>query len=207
MTDAESSRFKVGDLIEKYGLKDTGSKLEIRWTRDDDRWSLRDLADWFNQQVLEQAMADAEIQTVDGEVDNLYRLLTSDAVSSGNRTEARQRLRQNGIDIGQLEQDFVTYQAVRSYLKEYRDATYDRDDDATDVDSVIDTIQRLVSRTRSVVQKSIDQLNNTGQISIGEYRLFVNISVLCEDCNTQYEIADLLQNEGCECRSPASKRN
>jgi hypothetical protein len=34
------------------------------------------------------------------------------------RTEASARLEPNGVDVDHLERDFVTYQAIRSYLTE-----------------------------------------------------------------------------------------
>jgi len=192
---------KVARLIDEYGLGDAyGDRLEELWTAEgSERESLRALADRFNERLLEAAIMDADMATVDGEVANIYRLLTDDDVSSGNRTEARRRLEKNGIDIDQLERDFVTYQAIRSYLKDYRGADYDPGDDADRVEKVIDTIRRLRARTRSVAEKSLDQLRATGRLSIGEYRLFIDINVLCEDCNTQYGLIELLNEGSCEC--------
>lgn len=194
---------KVARLIRTYDLGEQfGDKLEDRWTADgDQRESLRDLAARFNRRLLESALDDAGISSVDGEVENLYRLLTSDDVSSGNRTEARRRLEQDGVDIDQLERDFVTYQAIRSYLTEYRDAAYDRDGTDAGADTVVETIQRLKSRVRSVAENSIDRLQQSEQLSIGSYRLFVDISVLCEDCDTQYGLVELLNEGSCACRS------
>jgi predicted transcriptional regulator len=201
--DSQRIESKVARLIDVYGLGEQfGDRLEDLWTADgDERESLRSLADRFNKRLLATAIEDVGMSVVEGEVDNLYRLLTSNDVSSGNRTEARRRLEQNGIDIEQLERDFVTYQAIRSYLKEYRGATYDRGSDTTRVESVIETIQRLKSRTRSVAERSLDQLRRTNRLSLGEYRVFVDVSVLCEDCNSQYEVVELLQAGSCECQS------
>ncbi|UHQ96077.1 hypothetical protein HYG82_22370 (plasmid) [Natrinema halophilum] len=162
---------------------------------------MRDLADRFNKALLETAVAAAGVSTVDGEIDNLYRLLTSDDVSSGNRTEARARLEKNGVDVDQLEHDFVTYQAIRSYLKKVYGAEYERDSETTRVDKVIETSQRLQSRIRSVTEKSLTQLKETNQISLGEFHLFIDITVLCEDCNTQYGLVELLREGSCECQS------
>lgn len=197
----EPSDSKVARLIGEYQLGETyGDRLEALWTADGpERESLRALAERFNERLLEAAMADAGMATIDGEVENLYRLLTSDDVSSGNRTEARSHLQQQGIDIDQLERDFVTYQAIRSYLKEYRGAEYDRGSDTTRIDSVIETIQRLQSRTSSVAEKSLEQLKNTNKLTLGEFRIFVDVDVLCEDCNTQYGIIELLREGGCDC--------
>lgn len=202
-SESERINSKVARLINKYGLgEELGDRLEELWTADgNEQESLRSLADRFNRRLLEAAIDDEGMSVVEGEVDNLYRLLTNDDVSSGNRTEARRRLEQNGVDIEQLEQDFVTYQAIRSYLKKYRGANYERDSSSTRVEKVIETIQRLKSRTRSVADNSLDQLKKSGKISIGEYRLFVEISVLCEDCNTQYGLVELLKNGSCDCKS------
>lgn len=194
---------KVARLIEVYELGEQfGERLEELWTAEgSERESLRMLADRFNEHLLEAAMTDEGMSWVDGEVANIYRLLTDDEVSSGNRTEARKRLEQHGVDVNQLERDFVTYQAIRSYLKEYRGAQHEDERQIDRVDSVVDTIQRLKSRTRSVAEKSLNQLHGNGQITIGEFRLFIDISVHCEECNSQYEFVELVKRDGCDCQS------
>jgi hypothetical protein len=194
---------KVARLIDEYGLGEAyGDRLEALWTAEgSERESLRSLADRFNKRLLEATIADAGMSTVDGEVDNIYRLLTDDDVSSGNRIEARGRLERHDIDVDELERDFVTYQAIRSYLKEYRDARYDDSSATARPDSVIDTIQRLKSRTQSVAEQSLDRLRRAGQIRLGEFRLFIDISVHCEACNSQYEFVELVRRGGCDCRS------
>jgi len=199
--EATQPESKVARLIDAYELGASfGDRLEEAWTADgDQRESLRSLADRFNRRLLQVTMAEAGMSTLDGEVSNLYRLLTDDDVSSGNRTEARRRLEQHGVDIEQLERDFVTYQAIRSYLKEYRGAEYERDTGTTRVEGVVDTIQRLKSRVNSVATKNLEQLRKTDKVTLGEFRLFVEISVFCEDCRTQYGLVDLLQGGGCEC--------
>lgn len=194
---------KVARLIEEYGLgAEFGDELEALWTADgDERKSLRSLAEMFNERLLEVAMSDARISTLDGEVSNIYRLLRSEDVSSGKRAEARNRLQQGGIDVEALERDFVTYQAIRSYLKDYRGAEYDDGSDETRREGVVETIQRLQSRVRSVTRGSLESLRDRNVISLGEFRLFVDVDVLCEDCNTQYGVIELLKRGGCECRT------
>jgi hypothetical protein len=194
---------KVARLIEIYEFgEEFGEQLEERWTAEgDQRESLRALANRFNERLLEAAMDDARMPAVEGEVGNLYHLLTGEDVSSGNRTEARKRLEQNGIDIEQLEQDFVTYQAIRTYLTEVRGATYEHKSDAELAEDAIDTVQQLISRTRSVASTTLNQLTKTDQLTLGEYRIFVDISVLCEDCSTQYGLVELLRGGSCNCDS------
>lgn len=198
---------KVARLIDAYGFDETfGDELEALWTAEGSRRkSLRDLADMFNRQLLEAALDDAGMSTVDGEVANLYRLLTGDDVSSGMRMEARTRLERNGIDVDELESDFVTYQAIRSYLTSYRDAEYERPSDGNRVESVLDTIQRLRSRLGSVVDGSLDRLRSTDQLTLGEFRLFIDVDVLCEECGAQYGVVELLERGGCDCGEGPTK--
>jgi predicted transcriptional regulator len=192
---------KVARLIVEYGLDPSfGDRLEELWTADNERReSLRSLADRFNKRLLVAATSDAGTSTLEGEVDNLYRLLTGEEVSSGQRTEARKRLRQNDVDVEQLKKDFVTYQAIRSYLKKYRGADYEGPSEETRIKNKRETIQRLTSRLQSVTENSLSQLQGMSTFSLGEFRVFVEITVMCEDCGSQYGIVELFNQDGCDC--------
>lgn len=197
---AGRSSSKVARLIDAYGLdREVGAELEMLWTADDDRReSLRSLADRFNKRLLRSALTDAGRSVIDGEVSNLYRLLTDDEVSSGTRLEARRRLEQQGVAVERLLDDFVSYQAIRYYLTEYRDAEYDQPTNDP-VGTTRDQVTRLQSRLRSVAESRLDRLRQGDHLTLGEYRLFVDVDVLCEECDTQYSIGDLLGRGGCEC--------
>jgi hypothetical protein len=203
MTDDTGSRpsSKVARLVDEYDLGESfGDDLERRWTAEgDERESLRDLAARFNRRLLANALSAAGASTVSGEVENLYRLLTADDVSSGMRTEARARLDRDGVDVDALERDFVTYQAIRSYLTDYRDAEYEEPSADETVQSVAETVQRLRSRLRSITDGSLDRLRSTDRLTLGTFRLFVDIDVLCEDCGAQYGVVELLERGGCDC--------
>jgi hypothetical protein len=110
-------RSKVVSLIDHDELKALGGELEQLWTADDDRHSLRDLAECFNQQLLAHTLEDAAVQTFDGEIENMYRLLTDDDVSSAESTRIKRRLERDGVDVETLSSDFVTYKAIGTYLK------------------------------------------------------------------------------------------
>ena len=198
---ASKPRTKVGRLIESYDLGvDYGAELEAAWTDDGtERKSLRDLAEEFNRQLLAAAMSEAGMSTLDGEVDNLFRLLTNDDVTAGARTDARRRLERNGVDVKQLQRDLVTYQAIRSYLQNERGATYEGASDEDRLERTADSIERLRSRLNSVCESNLDQLRETDRISLDEFRLFVSVDVLCEGCGSQYTVAELLERGGCDC--------
>jgi hypothetical protein len=180
--------------------------LEYLWTTDsDERMSLRDLADYFNQQLLKEAMAKSEMQPLSGEVKNIYRLLTADDVGDADNTRARRRLEREGIDVEELERDFLTYQAIRTYLKDHRGAEYPKDSrPRKEVEA--ENLQRIRGRTVTVTNQKIKQLKKGGHITLGGHRIFVDINVLCEDCGSQYAINDLLTRGGCECeQGPVSE--
>lgn len=189
---------KVARLIQKYNLEGFGAELEREWTADQNRRSLRDLATYFNQQILEQTLKTSNVQQLDGELENTYRLLTDDEVSNAEFTRIKRRLERDGVDVESLLKDFVTYQAIRTYLKEYRGAEY-TPSETDPVEREKTNIQKLRGRTISVTEGKIEQLQKTDQIILGDFRILTNIQVVCEDCNSQFDVAELLDRGGCNC--------
>lgn len=207
-TDDESvsppnRRNKVARLIEEYDLNGIGEKLENRWTATgNERMSLRSLADYFNQRVLSKAISDTGAP-LSGEVENLYSLLTDDDVSDADATRARRRLERQGIDVDNLLTDFVSYGAIRTYLKDYRDAEYEREKrDQTAVEA--ETIQQLRGRTQAVIESKLEQLANSEDLKIGNHQTIVDINVICEDCGRQFGVEELLERGGCGCTESAN---
>ncbi|NLV15262.1 rod-determining factor RdfA [Haloarcula argentinensis] len=195
-----SAQSKVAQLIETYELSSMGAELERAWLGENvQRQSLRDLADRFNQALLVAAIRDAGMDVIDGEPANFYRLLTDDDVSAGKRIEARNRLERAGIDIDTLEDQFVTYQAIRYYLTEVRGASYESESETAQVEQERGTIDRLRSRVETIVRDTVDRLNTADKLTLGDYRVFVSIDIRCQDCGTRYSISDLLDRGGCNC--------
>jgi hypothetical protein len=192
---------KVARLISEYGLDGLGDELEARWTGDGvERTSLRDLADYFNERLLEQSLIDAGMSALESDVSSTYENLTDDDVSTGVRTDTRNRLEQNGVDVDALESDFVSYQAIRSYLTEYRDAEYRRLSDEEKVEKDLQSIQRLMTRTLSVTEERIEKLRETGRIDVDEFEVLLDVQVLCQSCGEQYSISEFLEQRGCGCQ-------
>lgn len=205
--DSPSSgkRLKLVRLIDEYDLQGIGATLERRWTADEaERSSLRDLAEFVNRELLSTAMADAGMQPLDGEIENVYRLLTAEDVSEADRTRMRRRLEREGVDVETLIDDFVTYQAVRTYLTSHREAEYTQPDRDRREEGA-ENIQRLRGRTATVTEGKLEQLRNSDEITLGEFRTLVDISVICEDCGGQYEVTELLDSGGCDCQDPAGE--
>ncbi|WP_458209900.1 rod-determining factor RdfA [Haladaptatus sp. NG-SE-30] len=199
-----NTRYKVPHVAAQYGIQAIEDDLAESWTQEDDPMSLRDLAGYFNRRMLRAAMESAEMQPLEGEVENTYQLLTDEDVSSGVYTETRRKLESNGIDVDQVESDFVSYQAVRTYLRNVRNVERERDTDAERVESVADSIMQLQNRTIAVTAEKLDQLDRTDRIDLGDFRVFLDASVFCEDCKTQYDVAEVLEQGGCQCESDSS---
>jgi len=192
------SRSKVARLIDEHDLDGVGTEMEARWTAEEDRLSLRALADFFNRQILQARLDDAGIDTLDGELENTYRLLTDEDVSPAERTRLRRRLERDGMDVDAIEDDFVTYQAIRTYLTEYRDAEYVTED-RDPIEREVENIERLHGRVETVTTGKLEQLMDREELQLGAFRILVDTKVVCEDCHTQFDIIELLERGACDC--------
>jgi len=195
-------RSKVARLIDEYDLQGLGAELEQLWTAEKDRRSLRELATYFNQQLLEQTLSAADIQHLDGEVENTYRLLTAEDVSSAASTRARRRLEREGVDVEGIQRDFVTYQAVRSYLKNHRGAEY-TEPDRDPLERKKTSVQKLQGRMVSVIEGNVAQLRDSEELTLGEFQTLADIQIVCQDCTSQFGVFELLDRGGCNCAATA----
>jgi len=191
-------RSKVARLIDDYDLQGLGAELGQLWTAEEDRKSLRALASYFNRQLLERALEETDVQYLDGEIENTYRLLTDDDVSSAESTRVRRRLERDGVNVDELEKDFVTYQAIRSYLKDHRGAEY-TPADPDPLQREVTNVQKLCGRMASVTEGKLENLRDSEELTLGEFRTIANLQVVCEKCNTQSDIVELLERGGCHC--------
>jgi hypothetical protein len=190
---------KVGRVIEEYALDGAGAWLETHWTGDGvERRSLRDLADAFNRRVLRATMREAGMDSLETDVESAYRLLTDDDASSGARVELRNELEWNGVDVEAVESDFVSHQAVHTYLRKVRDAERE-EPDVDPREKELGTIQRLQGRTRVVTTDSLERLAKQGELTLDGFDVLVDVRVVCDRCGSQYPVADLLTQGGCEC--------
>lgn len=191
---------KVNRLIETYELRGLGGELERLWTANEseNRKSLRELATLFNRRLVQSAMEDVRMQSLDGEAENICRLLTDEHVASADRTRTRRRLERDGVDVDALEADFVSYQSIRTYLTTYRDASYTKNAESTN--SVKETVQRLRSRITEVTESKLSRLAKRGELLPGDFRVIVDIRAVCENCGTQTDVIALIDDGGCDCQ-------
>ncbi|WP_137284550.1 rod-determining factor RdfA [Halorussus salinisoli] len=193
---------KVEKALEEYDLSGVGDQLEDYWLgTGNEQYSLRELESWFNEQILRAALEEASTNPLDGEVENIYRLLSEDEVSSGMRSQARNRLERSGIEVEKLEDDFVSYQSIRTYLTNHRNVSAPTDDTSNLPEREVENIQRLKSRLSTVTESKLRRLQDAGEIQIDSLQVLADLRVFCETCGSRYSVEELLKHGHCNCES------
>lgn len=197
MPEQADRRCKIDRVAETRGLE--GMDEQLRECRADGD-SLRELETFFNKAVLRSALQAAGMETLEGEVSNLHRLLTGEEVSPGKRVDAESRLGRNGIDPSSVTADFVSYQTVRTHLNDCLGVETTRDTHLP-VNEARNTVLKLLSRTESVTRRTMERLERQGVLTIRDPSVAVSVRVTCSECNAEYAFSQLLERGGCACRS------
>lgn len=193
-------RTKVQRVLDERDFEELGFELERRWTAESgERLSLRELADFFNRRVLEDELEATTMQPLDSELDTIYAALTDDSVDSETQVTIRRRLEREGLDPEALSNDFVTHQAIHTYLTKSREVSSPSTGTGPDADRSLERINRLQSRVTSVVTTTLESLRDAGVLTLGEFTPYVNITIGCNDCGGQYNINELFEAGGCDC--------
>lgn len=197
MTDEDGPNTKVGRVIEAYGLDGMGATLEAAWTGEaGERTSLRDLADEFNEAVLAAAVRETAGSSLDVEASSTYEALEDGTGSEVTR--ARRRLEREGVDVDELTADFVTHQAVHTYLTEDRGASLPTDE-ADRGERKIETIEKLQGRLSAVTESAIASLANADELDRGDYDVLVDVRAVCPNCGTDAPVGEVIRRGGCGC--------
>lgn len=199
--EASAPRGKVARLLHKYGIESYGDYLTERWTDVDpaERLSLRALAREFNVRLIEVSLESTDTQPVRGEAETYYESLTGETVSRGEQTQARRTLEQRGVDVAELESEFVSRQAISTYLTKEREVSQPDTQSSAAPSAARETIERLRERTTQVASSKITRLREAGAIVIGDFRVLVDVQVYCADCGVQLDVAELLSEGRCDC--------
>lgn len=192
---------KIDRKADEYGLIDLNEELFAR--HQEQGASLRTLEAYVNKRMLDSALEETNTVLLDG-VDSIYEVLTDDTVSEGKRAEIRSRLEQAGVDVEELESDFVTYQTVRKHLREALDVDTGAKKtlDTTDADT---RISRLLSRSEAVIAATLEQLRRGENLKTGNLDLVMSVRVTCENCGDSYRLRELLDTGRCRCGGTPSE--
>ncbi|WP_144797316.1 rod-determining factor RdfA [Halorubrum depositum] len=197
MTGEDGPNTKVGRVIEAYDLDEMGSTLEAEWTGETgERTSLRDLADEFNEAVVAAAVRESASSSLDVEVSSTYEALRNG--TGPEATRARRRLEREGVDVDELTADFVTHQAIHTYLTEDRGASLPSDEEGR-VDRKIQTIEKLQGRLSAVSESAISSLANAGELDRDDYDVLVDVRAVCPHCGADAPVSELIRRGGCGC--------
>lgn len=189
---------KLDRVAERRGMRPALASLVTAWR---EGTSLRGFAESFNHQVLKAALEAESYVPLDGEVENLYRLLTDGDVSGGMRTQARNRLVDLGLDVEALRAEFVSYQTVNRHLKNCLNLDEVDRETPLSIDDGEDRLFALRNRTAAVTRQTVEQLVRAGSLDIGEFEVYTDLIVSCTDCGTQADVFELLTRRGCRCEA------
>ncbi|WP_276256539.1 rod-determining factor RdfA [Halomontanus rarus] len=196
---------KLGTVIDKYSIEQLDDKIVQGWVGEtEERMSLRELAKYFNKQVLRAAMQDSACQFVDDGVETIYALLTDDDASMQVRQRVRTQLEDGGIDPDRVIEDFVSYQTVNRHLKQCHDVKRDAEPE-TDGQYVRRRIQKvyaLENKLDAVMNDILEQLDSTGRISLSDFETTIKMEIQCSNCGAHHNITDIVENRGCLCKTP-----
>jgi hypothetical protein len=186
---------KVGTVGDEFGLLAFAAEMGERWKQGEDGSSFRGLAEEFNMLVLERAMREQDMNPLDGEVRNIYRLLTDDDVSSGDTIEARNRLDHNGIDASDLVSNFISYQTVNRHIKDCLGTESPPEVTGTDsARKTIHRIQALRNRTEAVTKESLKQFEDSDTLPYDDFDVIVNINVVDNNSGELQKLDRLIED-------------
>jgi hypothetical protein len=194
--EGPSACCKVGRTAAGYGLDGLDDELAAGWSGED-TVGVRELASRVNRRVLAAAMRDAGLNPLDGEPENLLRLLTDEDVPESRRLDTRRRLEREGVDVDAVLSDTVSHQTVYNHLRDCLDVSKDGGGDRLERRG--STLFALQNRTETVTRETLESLRDGGELDVGGFDVIVDVRVVCESCGRPRELASLLDDRGCEC--------
>jgi hypothetical protein len=204
--DTDLVALKVGRGLIKYDLVELTDELAARWTAEgDERWGLRKLAEWLNKQFLRVALEDADQSVSASDLETIYQQLTDDNVSRGTQTERRNELERAGVPIEEVERDFVSYQAVHTFLTDFSGLEYEEPDDAERLVSVRNTLAALRGRVIRVLESNFEYQRQADRLTLGDFDAGCDIYITCRECGERYDAIDLIDRGSCDCGSLESE--
>ncbi|WP_293033569.1 rod-determining factor RdfA [Natronococcus sp.] len=200
MADRDATCCKLGRVAEAYSLSGLDEDLVSYWTgAGDEQYSTRELATIVNQRILEAAFETAGVSYKQGEIENTYRLLSADDVTSGTRVQTRNELERDGIPVDDVESDFVSHQTVYNHLTKCLEAELATPSDEERLERAEEKLGALQNRTEAVTGDTIAQLRRNDVVDVGEFDVLVSVTVTCEECQQQYTVRELLEERACDC--------
>jgi len=201
-TEETGTKYKIERVLRKYNLDRHIEDIPNMWLGiDTEEKSLREIAHMVNISVVEQFLKQSEEPT-DGEANYILKVLQG-SVDEASKENQKDRLRDKGLDPETLEEDLVSYSAVRRYLTNGVEVEKDTGQTPEEaIKSLEDNASRLETRTRKVLQNRLEQVNEKGILPISDPALIIDIQIYCRECNNQYNFHEFIEKGSCECGHP-----
>lgn len=191
---------KIGRACQQYGLEDLSYELGERWLDEDDRYSLRELAKFFNRRLIRTAMETVGLNPVEGEPENYRHLLIDEDVSIGSQVQAKNHLEKHGIDVDELKSHFVSHSTVGRHLNECLGLEYaESQQENHTVEEVENWLNAIQSQAETLTEGAITRLYRLNELPTDNYDIFIDVTVRCKECNTPLDLLDLTRGNKCEC--------
>lgn len=194
---AQSCGCKVGRMAAAYGVENMDSRLEELYVTDSN--SLRDLTDYFNQQLVRATLNKNDPDLI-GDAELIYVALTSDDVSADRRAQIRDQLTFADVNVDHLTDDFVSHQTIRSHLQDCLGVDTSRRG-ITNTADAHGVISWARERDSEIIERVLDRLDRIEEIELGNYEVSHSIRIICYDCGTTYRPSELLDQGHCECQT------
>lgn len=189
---------KLGRVARSRGLVTIDRRLRERRA---DGASLRDLERVVNVALLDSALRGAAVDVVDGGA--VYDGLAGEDASAGERTELRRRLAREGVDVDAVLADFVSYQTVRSHLRDCLGIDTGRQPSLDAADGK-GTIEWARARSEGIVGRTLQRLARDGEITAGDLDVTHAVRVTCTRCGTTTSVGSFVEAGGCDCGPDAA---
>lgn len=186
---------KIGRKQAKHGLHSLNEKLTLK--REEERASLRDLARFINIQILDSAVSETGVDIV-GDISSIFDAITNEDISTERRVIVTDQLRNHGIKVDEVREDFVSYQAVRHHFQNCLGISTERRGVDT-VRDARDVLQWSQDRHENIVERTLGRLNRKDVIHLGNPSITSSVTISCEDCGAIYSLDEYLTRGTCGC--------
>lgn len=193
--DGENHCCKVGRVGDRYGLDDLDGALRHRRSERDA--SLRRLAAFVNARVLAAVVESAGVETT-GDPLALYETLYGEDAAPERKADVRDRLEYAGVDLEELEGDFVSHQTIRAHLNDCLEVDTSRRG-VSSVEAGREIIEWARDRDEHIIEQTLAQLARKGLLGTGDLEVRHSVTVRCTDCGEAYRPTELLSSGGCAC--------
>ena len=185
---------KITRVARAYHIREVDTKLLQQRERGA---SLRELAMFFNKQVLSKAL-DQATQEVIGDAETIYQVLIDDDTDRAREAELRSKLARYNVDIDDVQGDFISHQTVRNHLNGCREIDTGRESTLT-LQEGQKTIEWAQARSEGVIEQTIERLRNAGEVADTQTEVTQSVRVACSACGQSYRIEAFLEQGGCSC--------